>query len=98
MTLLPFNSYMLSSESAIRCPMCFYPHSTLGLQNCVGTAYCEDIHLDSDLKSSYRGHGDKPEPHLHRTCIKCSYEWLERTGDYKVPGAYTREVSADELK
>lgn len=40
--------------------------------------------LNEVYEETSRAIGQAPNPHLHRKCVRCGYEWLERC--YALPG------------
>ena len=77
MILMPFETY--STGAGIACPMCKHVHTLHG-QGSTVTEYCIWQH-DDVLRPSVNTtqNNSKPQPHLHRTCIRCRYVWLEET-------------------
>lgn len=63
MTLAPFNSVCLACGSSN-----------------AAMRFCTEVHMQAGPGEwvDARAMGDAPEPHLHRTCERCSFEWLER--------------------
>lgn len=41
--------------------------------------YCTQTHPDNPPYINISSNGTPPAPHLHVTCERCGYEWLERT-------------------
>ena len=64
MNLTPFNA---------PCAACFNIEAEM--------RYCTKRHLEigPGVYETVEACGDVPEPHLHRTCKRCGYEWLEQT-------------------
>lgn len=96
MKLLRFNHYLLMDQPptgtpAVTCPMCAFAHRHADQ---LGTRYCTLMHPDDKPKTDSSTYGELPEPHLHRTCGNCSYEWLEETAQAKQTGKHDDKEDA----
>lgn len=70
MKLLPFGSFV-ANDDRIECPACLF------LQETPGTEYCTRYHPEGLPAVDITSFNDMPLPHLHRTCLRCGYVWLE---------------------
>ena len=74
MKLLPFQSFV-NEDGLVVCPACLYE------QNTAVTKYCTDMHPPNLPNVSITQFGDEALPHLHRSCTRCDFTWLEQTAD-----------------
>jgi len=74
MTLLPFQSNY-NEDGMVVCPVCLHE------QDAPLTKFCTDKHPVGLPDVSIRMFEDLPEPHLHRSCVRCGYTWLEQTAE-----------------
>lgn len=68
--LLPFNSFI--KGAFVTCPKCTHGHA-VHEEAGPDTMFC-DIDHGAHVTKADAGH-------LHRTCRRCGFEWIERTAD-----------------
>lgn len=77
MELLPFNIYAIKGNR-IACPMCNTAHDLNYKETMPKVRYCEMQH-NRDPRFDVTTQDMATQPHLHVTCLRCGFEWLEQT-------------------
>lgn len=77
MELLPFGTYTIKGNK-MACPMCNTIHDLSYGETLPKARYCDNNHA-RDPRMDVTTQNSQPMPHLHLTCLRCGYEWLEQT-------------------